>query len=47
MQTKINKLIHEHDATEEDIQSFKLIINNIKRDIKDILQYLFKLLFVH
>jgi archaellum component FlaC len=41
MQTKINKLIHEHDATEQDIQLFKSTIEIIKHQIKEIHQISF------
>jgi hypothetical protein len=43
IQSKINKLIHEQNTTEEDIQLFKTTINNIKHEIKDIHQTSFQI----
>lgn len=38
IQTKLNQLIHEQNATEEDIQSSQVMINTIERQIRDILK---------
>ncbi|CAF3567050.1 unnamed protein product [Rotaria sp. Silwood1] len=43
MQSKINKLIHEHDATQQDIEFFKLTIETIKHEIKQIHQICFNI----